>query len=91
MILKASWRDLDPKAQAIARKYFETVERSAEQKRKDLVLAFDEIHDLKCTVRSLKNWGKVQMLALTCAGALILWLADHLYACVQLAAQIAAK
>jgi hypothetical protein len=38
------------------RDYYLQAERTAEQRRKDLVVAFDEIHDVKCKYRNLKTF-----------------------------------
>jgi hypothetical protein len=37
------------------RDYYLQAERTAEQRRKDLVVAFDEIHDVKCKVPQSQN------------------------------------
>jgi hypothetical protein len=64
------------------RDFYLHAERSAEQRRKDLVNAFDQIYELKCIVRSLNTriWvlSGALMVLLPVAG----WLATRLYACV---------
>ena len=79
------WRDLDPEIAERIRQHYLKVERSEEQKRKDLVWAFDEIHELKCWKRNTKTWLKVLGLVVTMQFGLIAWLADHLYDCINAA------
>lgn len=67
------------------REFYLQAERTAEQRRKDLVVAFDEIHDLKCKYRNLKSYLKVLTGASVVGLAVIGWLANHLYDCIQLA------
>jgi len=54
--------------------------------RKDVVVAFDKIQSLKTRIWVLTG-------ALTCEGAIILWLANHLYSCLAVvqAASAASK
>jgi len=64
------------------RDFYLHAERSAEQRRKDLVNAFDQIYELKCVVRSLKTRIWVLTGALVLLVPIAGWLANHLYACV---------
>jgi hypothetical protein len=76
-----SWRELPLREREQARLEYEN--RTISQLRKDLVVAFDQIHDLKCRTRALKT----KVWALTCAmgvaGGIIAWLSDHLYSCLE--------
>jgi hypothetical protein len=67
---------------ATIRAHFLNVERTAEQRRKDLVIAFDEIYDLKCKYRSVKIKLWVITLYATALTGVNFWLANHLYDCV---------
>ena len=67
------------------RDYYLQVERSAEQKRKDLVIAFDQIHDLKCKMRGLKMKIWVLGGALVGLSGVTGWLANHLFDCLEAA------
>jgi uncharacterized protein with ATP-grasp and redox domains len=71
------------------RDYYLQAERTAEQRRKDLVVAFDEIHDVKCKYRNLKTFLKVVVSANVIGLAVIGWLATHLYDCVTAATAVA--
>ncbi len=67
------------------RDYYLKVERTAEQQRRDLVTAFDQIYDLKCKMRGLK----LKLWVLSGAGALAIslagWLGNALLSCLQAA------
>lgn len=67
------------------RDFYLKAERSAEQRRKDLTVAFDQIYELKCKQRSLKTRIWVLSGALAGLGGLTGWLANHLYDCIALA------
>lgn len=67
------------------RDFYLQAERTAEQRRKDLVVAFDEIHELKCKHRNLKTFLKVVASANVIGLGVIAWLANHLYDCIQVA------
>lgn len=64
------------------RDYYLHAERTAEQRRKDLAVAFDQIYELKCKLRGLKTRIWVLGGALTALAGVTGWLANHLYACV---------
>lgn len=70
------------------REHYLHVERTAEQRRKDLAVAFDQIFELKCQLRSLKNRVWVLSGALAIAGSVIGWLSSHLYDCMAAVQQV---
>jgi hypothetical protein len=79
------WRELDPQTAEKIRKDYLHIERSKLQVQKDLTLAFDRIHELKCKQRSLKTRIWVLSGAIAALATLTGWLADHLYDCIALA------
>ncbi len=77
------WRELDPTTAEKIRRDYLHIERSKQQLQKDLTIAFDQIHELKCRMRSQKLWNRVQGSALVISGGVIAWLASHLYDCIS--------
>lgn len=65
------------------REYYLKTERTAEQQRKDLVIAFDELHELKCKMRGLKLKVWVLSGALLGLCGVSGWLANSLMSCLQ--------
>lgn len=65
------------------RDYYLHAERTAEQRRQDLVVAFDQIHELKCKTRGLKLKIWVLTGALASLGSVAGWMANHLVNCVE--------
>lgn len=78
------WRSLDHETAEKIRQDYLHVERSKQQLQKDLTIAFDQIHDLKCAKRNLKNKIWVLGGALTALAAVTGWLANHLFDCLAL-------
>ncbi len=81
----SDWRELDSQTAEKIRRDYLHIERSKLQVQKDLTVAFDQIHELKCKQRSLKTRIWVLSGAIAGLGVLTGWLADHLYDCIAVA------
>ncbi len=83
------WRELDSQTAEKIRRDYLHIERSKLQVQKDLTLAFDRIHELKCKQRTLKTRIWVLGGAVVALGGITGWLANHLYDCLALAQRLA--
>jgi len=72
------------------RDHYLKVERTAEQRRRDLTIAFDQIYELKRDRRNLKNWLKLLGLVVSIQGVVLGWFATHLLDCLEAGRRAAA-
>lgn len=86
--MSIDWRNLDPQTAEKIRRDYLHIERTKAQLQKDLVTAFDSIHDLKCKLRGFKTRIWALSGALAGLAGLSGWLASHLYDCMTTVHQV---